>query len=498
MKFRFETNLSEICKIDLLVVIQNGKDLATYELPKAIRGEFERFSADVVAKRCKKPRTLLISNDKERFRVYFSSLDFATGYPENERLKIIAAAACDDAANQGDARLAFVLPQDDQAAAVASCLAEGVALGTYSFQQYKSGKNPSTVSEVIFFTSNAARSNVKRAAEEAFALAESVNAARDLINLPGSDLPPEALAKHARKVAKRSGLSIRVLDRNELKKQGYNGLLTVGAGSKNPPCMIILRYSPPRAPKSKRICLLGKGLTFDTGGLNIKTGTLSEMWTMKSDMSGAAAVLHAIEAIARRKLPINVTSIIVAAENAVGSRATLPGDIFVSRSGKTVQVENTDAEGRLALTDGLYRAGEEKATHIIDVATLTGACLRALGTSISGIMGNDSQLVRQVIDAGTASGEDIWELPLYEEYRSMLKGSCIADINNMSWSSYGGAIAAGLFLSEFVPEGLKWAHLDIAGTAFYENTVNKNKWKYFEPGGTGVMVRTLTRLAEAL
>jgi leucyl aminopeptidase len=176
----------------------------------------------------------------------------------------------------------------------------------------------------------------------------------------------------------------------------------------------------------------------------------------------------------------------------VSADASLPGDIFRARNGKTIQVENTDAEGRLTLTDGLFQAGEEKATQIIDVATLTGACVRALGTSLSGIMGTDQDLINQVMEAGAASGEDLWQLPLYEEYRDMLKTPA-ADINNITGTPNGGATAAGLFLREFVPEGTPWAHIDIAGTSFYEK-----KWKYFAAGGSGVMVRTLARLARRM
>lgn len=485
MKIKVEKDITRIGDLDLIVFIQNCKKLPTLVMPEALQKEFRQFADDVAAKRAKKPRILLISEAGKRFRAYLTSLEFVTGFSEGERLKIIASTAFDEASNQGEKRVGFVLPEGEKSLEWAACLAEGIALGSYSFDRYKSEKNPPANPGIVFFTSDP---GVREVAERASELAESVNAARDLINIPGSDLPPEELAKYARKVAKEAKLSIDVLNESQLKKQGYNGLLTVGTGSKNPPRMIVLRYSGPRAPKSRKLCLVGKGITFDTGGLNIKTG--SSMWTMKSDMSGAAAVLHTIEAIARRRLPVNVTSIIVAAENAVSSRSTLPGDVFVSRSGKTVQVENTDAEGRLALTDGLYRAGEEKATHVIDVATLTGACVRALGTSISGIMGNDPAFIRQIIEAGSASGEDVWELPLYEEYREMLKGS-IADLNNMGTTPNGGTMTGGLFLSEFVPKDLKWAHVDIAGTAFYEK-----KWKYFRPGAAGVMVRTLTRLAE--
>jgi len=303
---------------------------------------------------------------------------------------------------------------------------------------------------------------------------------------------PEDFARYARKVARGSKLVCEVLDEKQLKKAGYAGLLHVGRGSAHAPRMVILRHFPAKAPKGKRLCLIGKGITFDTGGLNIKTGAGFGMWTMKSDMGGAGAVLHAMESIACRQVPLEVVAIMGLAENVVDAHSVLPGDIFKARNGKTVQIENTDAEGRLTLTDALYRAGEEKATHIVDIATLTGACVRALGTSLSGLFCNNQDLAQKLMDAGSASGEELWQLPMVEEYREMLKAPA-ADLNNIGSSPNGGAITAALFLSEFVPEGAAWAHIDVAGPSF-----NEKKWRYLEPGASGVMVRTLVRLAEIL
>jgi len=499
MKVTIQSGFEKFSSQGTLVLIHGVGSLPAKALPEPIRAEFRRFCADAEAGRAKRPRSLLIARGKIRRRVYMTSLSFHQGHAEIERPKIAAAEAYQDARDQGDTRLGFCLPGDQDPAQAAAQLVEGMELGAYRFSRYRSDNGKKgTDPAVSFFVGSSAKKTVQEAVLRAQELARSVNAARDLINLPGSDLSPEDLARHARRVAKASGLSCEILEEKRLKKEGYNALLAVGAGSRRPPCMIILRYRPSETPTPKHLCLVGKGVTFDTGGLSVKTGIVAtlysapDMWTMKSDMAGAAAVLHAIEAIARRRLPLDVTAVLVAAENALGPRSVLPGDIFVSRCGKTVQVTNTDAEGRLVLTDALYRAGEENATHVVDVATLTGGCVSALGMSITGLMGNDAALIGKIIEAGAASGEDIWQLPLYEGYREFLKTPA-ADLNNIASYPYAKAIMAAIFLGEFVPKGVAWAHLDIAGTAFHEK-----KWKYFEPGGAGVMVRTLTRLAETL
>jgi leucyl aminopeptidase len=243
-----------------------------------------------------------------------------------------------------------------------------------------------------------------------------------------------------------------------------------------------------RAKKAKRrLALVGKGITFDTGGISIKPA--DKMWEMKGDMSGGAAVLFAMKAIGKLRPSVDVVGIVPTAENTPDANAQLPGDVFFAKNGKSIMVDNTDAEGRLILTDGLFQAGEEGATHIVDIATLTGACVRALGPSIAGAMGNSRDLIQAVIRSGRNHGEDFWELPLHPEYKEMIKAPC-ADVNNTG-GPLAGAITAGLFLQEFVPEGAAWAHLDIAGPF-----IREKEWKYYEAGAIGFGLKTLVDLAQ--
>jgi leucyl aminopeptidase len=318
-------------------------------------------------------------------------------------------------------------------------------------------------------------------------VSENVNRCRDLINEPGEVVTPEALAERASEIAKEGELEIELLDPTGLKARGYNGLLHVGQGSAHPPRMVILRHVPPK-PSRETLALVGKGITFDSGGISLKPG--DRMWEMKGDMAGAAAVLLSMRALGRLRPGLKVVGILCCAENLPDANAQRPGDIFTAKNGKSIMVDNTDAEGRLVLTDGLSRAGEEGATHVVDVATLTGAVVRALGPSVAGILGTDAELVRRVIRSGENHGESFWELPLVDEYRESLK-TPIADLNNIASGGLAGAITAGLFLKEFVPEKAAWAHLDIAGPMFRDR-----EWKYYEAGAVGFGVKTLVDLCE--
>jgi leucyl aminopeptidase len=251
--------------------------------------------------------------------------------------------------------------------------------------------------------------------------------------------------------------------------------------------MVILRHVPKRESQ-ETIALVGKGITFDSGGISLKPG--DHMWEMKGDMAGAAAVLLSMRALGRLRPDVKVVGILCCAENLPDGGAQRPGDVFTAKNGKSVMVDNTDAEGRLVLIDGLARAGEEGATHVVDVATLTGAVVRALGPSVAGVMGTDPDLVRRVIRSGENNGEAFWELPLVDEYVESLE-TPYADLNNIAAGGLAGAITAGLFLREFVPEGTAWAHLDIAGPMFREKD-----WKYYAPGAIGFGVKTLVDLCE--
>lgn len=429
---------------------------------------------------------------------YFSSLDsrgaigslavFSTSlspsYNSWENVKIFAARAVRTAKDHGLDNITFLLNTEDALPYVGKAV-EGAILGAYSFDRYKREK---AGFDKIRFNIAGLKTYDKenqRHVSRYTLVSEAVNEARDVINEPGSVVTPEYLAQVARDIAKESGLELRVWDEKKLQKDGYNGLLQVGRGSAYPPRLIRLAY---RAKKAKaHLALVGKGVTFDTGGISIKPA--DKMYEMKGDMSGGAAVLYAMKAIGKLKPDVHVTGIVPAAENFPDANAQRPGDIFYAKNGKSIMVDNTDAEGRLILTDGLHLAGEEGATHILDIATLTGACVRALGLSIAGIMGNDQGLIRAVQQSGQNQGEAYWELPLPEEYKELLK-TPYADINNIG-GPVAGALTAGLFLQEFVPDGASWAHLDIAGPF-----IREKDWKYYEAGAIGFGLKTLVDLAE--
>ena len=367
----------------------------------------------------------------------------------------------------------------------------GLHYADYKFDAYKSKQKPNfqVTFEIVAGEHTAA---FKKIAEEVAVEQKAITLARNLINTSASDLYPAVFVEDAKTIAKYTpGLSIKVRNMKQLEKEGFMGHVTVGKGSSHEPHMITLTYDGTKlAKRSSRdhLVIVGKGLTFDTGGLCLKPA--KSMPEMISDMSGAATALAAIQAIATLKLPVKVSAVCCLAENAIGNKSVLPGDIFKAKNGKTVMVDNTDAEGRLVLSDGLAEAGLIGATHIIDLATLTGAMVRALGYAVTGFFSNDDDLALKVINCGEACCEKFWSMPLEEEYADALKDK-FADLKNTG--SDAGAISAALFLQEFVPENTAWAHWDIAGTAF----VSK-KWKYTEYGATGFGVQTLIELAREM
>jgi leucyl aminopeptidase len=329
---------------------------------------------------------------------------------------------------------------------------------------------------------------VKAAVDRAAVIAESVQLCRDLVNTPPGDLRPADFAQAAVDACKPLGLDVEVLDDKALKKGGYGGILGVGQGSSHPPRLVRIGYSAGRGARS--VHLVGKGITFDSGGLSLKPAAGME-W-MKSDMGGAASVIASMCAVARLKPDINVVGWVPTAENMPSGQAIRPSDVLTMRGGKTVEVLNTDAEGRLILADAMVRASEENPDYIIDVATLTGAQLVALGAHVYAVMGNDDELRSQIVDAATTAGEQAWPMPLPKELRKSLDSE-VADIANIG-DRNGGMLTAGLFLQDFVPEGVKWAHLDIAGPSFNQGEPHG----YTPKGGTGVPVRTLVQLLEEL
>ncbi|KES07298.1 aminopeptidase A [Streptomyces toyocaensis] len=392
----------------------------------------------------------------------------------------------------GATKAAFALPLTD--AAAAGAVAEGVLLGAYSFDVYKNngdsakngGNGKAPLAEAALLGGKPRDKAYKAAVERATAVAEELNRARDLINTPPNDLTPEAFAAIAQAAAKEHGLKVQVLDEKALTKGGYGGILGVGAGSASGPRLVKLSYTSSKA--KKHLALVGKGITYDSGGISLKPAGHNE--TMKCDMSGAAAVFAAVVAAARLGLEVNVTGWLALAENMPSGSATRPGDVLRMFSGKTVEVLNTDAEGRLVLADALWAASQEKPDAIVDVATLTGAMVLALGNRTFGIMANDDAFRSAVHEVAEEAGEPAWQMPLPEHLRKGMD-SPTADIANMG-ERMGGGLVAGLFLREFVGEGITWAHLDIAGPAFNEG----GPFGYTPKGGTGSAVRTLVRLAE--
>jgi leucyl aminopeptidase len=367
--------------------------------------------------------------------------------------------------------------------AAAQALVEGIALASYRYRAYKAEPAPSDIEKVTVagLGGKAVAESVARAA----AIAEAVCWSRDLVNEPGGSLTPAELVKAARAMARRAKVKISVMDERAIAEARLGGLLGVNRGSAHPPRFISLTYTPSGTPAGI-VALVGKGITFDSGGLSIKTA--DGMSTMKCDMGGAAAVLGTFAALGAVAPRIEVRGYIPLTDNMTGPDATRPGDVLTIRNGTTVEVLNTDAEGRLILADALALAAEDEPDAIVDVATLTGACMVALGRGYAGLMGNDDAWLRQIEDAAERSGERVWPLPLPDDYRSQLD-SKVADLKNVSNGRYAGALTAGLFLREFVGSGIPWAHIDVAGPAWTDDDKGE-----LTAGGTGFGVRLLLDL----
>lgn len=377
--------------------------------------------------------------------------------------------------------LATDLPQAVESAAV------GMLLASYSFDLYKTKeKEQRFVFEAltVLVGSEAEAAAQRPALERSGILCEGVKLARDLVSHPGNVVTPEFLAQTAREIADRNGLECRVYEQDELEQMGMNALLGVGKGAAVSPRLIVLQY---RGGKGRPVVLVGKGITFDSGGISIKPG--AGMEEMKTDMAGSAAVLGTMETAARLRLPVNLVGIVPTAENLPDGNAFKPGDVLTSASGTTIEITNTDAEGRLILCDALHYGLQFKPAAMVDLATLTGACVVALGHEASGLMGNDQRLIDALKRAGEETGERVWQMPLWEEYGEVMK-SDIADLKNAG-SRDGGSISAAWFLKQFVGD-TRWAHLDIAGTAWTDKAR-----PYAPKGATGVGVRLLIEFLKA-
>ena len=384
------------------------------------------------------------------------------------------------------ASVALALPTADEPAVRAAV--EGCMLGGYAFSRYKSAPTEAPA-EVVLLT-DAARTKAGRAVAVARIVSEATALARGWVNTPAGDMTPALFAEAVtaeRKSRKPARLKVTVTDDAELRERGFGGIIGVGRASANPPRLVRIDYTPRGA--TQHLALVGKGITFDSGGLSIKTA--AGMKTMKCDMAGAAAVVAATFAIAALELPVRVSTFAPMAENMVSGDATRPGDVLTMYGGRTVEVLNTDAEGRLVLADALVLATESSPDVVVDVATLTGACVTALGDRVAGVMGNDEILVEQTVAAGEGAGEALWPLPIPPEMPEKVRThSTVADLMQHNLDTYGGALYAAAFLQEFVGDR-RWAHLDIAGPAFN----NGGAYGHVTSGGTGFAVPTLVQLA---
>ena len=400
-------------------------------------------------------------------------------------LRTLAAIVVRHLKTRAAASVAFAI---EPAAGLVMAVAEGALLGDFELDHFKSDRSATKNIGSVLLAVGAEGHNLDAALTRGVALGEAANFAREVANEPPNVLNPMRLAEHARAMAAKSGLSCEVLDQKKMEELGMGAILGVAMGSAAPPALIILRYQPAvRGSSSAHLGLVGKGVTFDTGGISIKPS--ENMDKMKYDMCGGAAVLGAMQAIAQVKPSIAVTAFIPTVENMPGGRAQRPGDIVKTLSGKTVEVLNTDAEGRLILCDTITYAKQLGCTHLVDAATLTGAVVVALGALYSGAFSNDAGMLDRVLHAAREEGEKMWHLPVDEEYREMMK-SAFADIANISGGRYGGASTAAAFLKEFA-DPTPWVHLDIAGTAWVEEPK-----PHLAKGPTAVCLRTFVHLAE--
>lgn len=423
--------------------------------------------------------------------IYFTGLGETAKSYDPEILRRGAGAAARELA--GVTSATFALPATNLAQV--SAVAEGAALGAYAFNEFRAsskGDFKEPLGQIIIAVKSTSDAAVKRALVRAEIIARHTATVRDLINTPPSHLTPDSFCNRMKKIATPLGLKVEILNESALKSQGYGGIIGVGQGSANPPRLLRISYSPKSA--KRRYAFVGKGITFDTGGLALKPA--NGMEAMKSDMSGAAAVIGAVFAIAELKLPIAIDAWAPLAENMVSENATRPSDIIYIYGGKSVEVLNPDAEGRLVLADALVRAQKvgSKAgglDGIIDVATLTGAQVVALGTRTSAVMTNNYEFSGEFLTASEKAGESFWPMPLPEELRASLD-SPVADIANIG-DRMGGMLVAGLFLKEFIEGDLPWLHLDIAGPSYNESTAHG----YTPVGGTGIALRSLVTLVES-
>jgi leucyl aminopeptidase len=404
-----------------------------------------------------------------------------------EKLRVLAALVVGETAKVEATSLAWALPAAEDEAAAAEAIVTGTILGAYRFDRFKGEAKEDDEAPRPAALTVLGPAELAGAAETARVYSEAANRARDLQETPANFNHPEDLAKRAEEIAAGADkVTVEVLDGDAIRAKGMGGLAAVSQGGPVDPRLITLRYSG--GGEGPTLGFVGKGVTFDTGGISLKPG--AGMQEMKFDMSGAAAVLEAFAAIVELDLPVDLIAVVPSTENMPSGTAVKPGDVITQYNGKTVEVNNTDAEGRLILADALAYAIEQGAERVVDLATLTGAVLIALGSTYAAVISNDDDLTRDLFNAGEESGELVWRLPLHPEYREMMKGTT-ADLSNLASKREAGSITAAAFLEEFV-DGTPWAHIDIAGTAWDVNRAYTGK------GGSGYGVRLLVQLVRDL
>lgn len=426
--------------------------------------------------------SLIRPKSKEVSRIILVGLG-AKDKTTSDSFRRAASMAARKANDLGLGRLAIAPGAAASAATIAQACTEGVLLGLYQFTAFQSKPSKSIKLNVVHLIAkdNSDQRALQQGIRTGLIFSDSVNLVRDLVNTPPSDMDPASMAKIAKSIAG-GPIKVQIFNKAQIQKMGMGGLLGVNRGSAKDPVFVHLVYKP-KGKARRKIGICGKGITFDSGGLSLKPA--KSMETMKDDMAGAATVFSIFKALAKLQPPIEVHGFTPITENMPGGDACKPGDVLKTMRGKTIEVLNTDAEGRLVLSDALSFACRQNLDEVLDIATLTGACVIALGTSIAGILGTDDKLIGRIKKAVSEAGEKIWELPLEEDYEAHLK-SHVADIKNIGLPMVAGTIMGALFLKAFVDEGVPWAHIDIASTAWAESGTALSA-----PGATGVMVRSL-------
>ncbi len=472
---------AEIDAVAILALSGNAFTPSGLELDAERQGEISRLRAEEAFLVKRQHAAVFYTGDRKVRRIILTSFPGKDLRTNELREAAYATVQAAQKKNLRQILLAFDPLNDQEVQAIA----EGSILASYSFGKFKPQKDSKPILQTVYVVAPSAKAS---ALQKARVFASAAMFVRDLVNEPPNILNSEKLAEISIDVAKKNGLNLRIFESAQLAKMGANAFLSVGKGSVVPGRMIHLTYKPEGAAKA-HVCFVGKGLTFDSGGLSLKTE--KGMESMKSDMAGAAIALAVIRAACELKMPVKITALLMATENMPDGAANRPGDVVRAMNGKTIEITNTDAEGRLALADGLVYAQSLKPDYLIDIATLTGAQVIGLGRLVAAVMGNNDLFIQQIVEAGKTSGETMWPLPMPDHYRDLIR-SDIADMKNSSGIPEAGSIQGGLFLSEFVDHP-RWVHLDIAGPSWQERD-----WSIYPRTASGFGARCLLTFLSGL